>query len=210
MSFAKLLIAGALVSASAGANAATFVFLPGQGDVLASENVVFDFNNPANDSLVTGNNFRFLTGSSGEGALPAAGDGSRYLSVLGGGNATIAFGGNGATGFSLDIGSVDAVNVLTLNFVGGTTQVFTGSDLVANPNGNQQADATNGRFRFSLAAGDPRIASLTFASGANSFEVDRLAVAGIPEPATWAMMIGGFGVIGAAARRRSRAQVTYA
>lgn len=32
----------------------------------------------------------------------------------------------------------------------------------------------------------------------------------IPEPATWAMLIGGFGMIGAAARRRQRAQVTYA
>jgi len=32
----------------------------------------------------------------------------------------------------------------------------------------------------------------------------------IPEPATWAMMIGGFGLIGMASRRRSRTQVTYA
>lgn len=32
----------------------------------------------------------------------------------------------------------------------------------------------------------------------------------VPEPATWAMMIGGFGLLGAAARRRSRTQVTYA
>jgi hypothetical protein len=32
----------------------------------------------------------------------------------------------------------------------------------------------------------------------------------VPEPATWAMLIGGFGMIGAAARRRNRTQVTYA
>jgi hypothetical protein len=38
-----------------------------------------------------------------------------------------------------------------------------------------------------------------------------IASAGVvPEPATWAMMIGGFGLLGAAARRRVRTTVTYA
>ena len=32
----------------------------------------------------------------------------------------------------------------------------------------------------------------------------------VPEPATWAMMIGGFGMIGAAMRRRTRVSVSYA
>jgi hypothetical protein len=35
-------------------------------------------------------------------------------------------------------------------------------------------------------------------------------VGGVPEPSTWAMMIGGFGMLGAAARRRTRSSVTYA
>lgn len=34
--------------------------------------------------------------------------------------------------------------------------------------------------------------------------------AAVPEPATWAMMIGGFGLIGAASRRRGRASVSFA
>jgi hypothetical protein len=33
----------------------------------------------------------------------------------------------------------------------------------------------------------------------------RVPTAGVPEPATWAMMLGGFGLLGAASRRRSRA-----
>ncbi|MCP6473655.1 PEPxxWA-CTERM sorting domain-containing protein, partial [Klebsiella pneumoniae] len=33
---------------------------------------------------------------------------------------------------------------------------------------------------------------------------------GIPEPTTWAMMIGGFGLVGGALRRRRSVQVTYA
>jgi hypothetical protein len=33
----------------------------------------------------------------------------------------------------------------------------------------------------------------------------------VPEPATWAMMIGGFGMVGAAMRRRkAQVRVTYA
>ena len=35
-----------------------------------------------------------------------------------------------------------------------------------------------------------------------------LAAAGVPEPATWAMLIGGFGLAGGALRRRARATVT--
>ncbi|MFD1613350.1 PEPxxWA-CTERM sorting domain-containing protein [Sphingomonas tabacisoli] len=34
--------------------------------------------------------------------------------------------------------------------------------------------------------------------------------AAVPEPATWAMMLGGFGLLGAAARRRHRTTVTFA
>jgi hypothetical protein len=33
---------------------------------------------------------------------------------------------------------------------------------------------------------------------------------GVPEPASWAMLLGGFGLIGAATRRRSRSNVVYA
>jgi hypothetical protein len=32
----------------------------------------------------------------------------------------------------------------------------------------------------------------------------------VPEPATWAMMIGGFGFVGAASRRRRATTVTFA
>jgi hypothetical protein len=32
----------------------------------------------------------------------------------------------------------------------------------------------------------------------------------VPEPATWAMMVGGFGLIGGAMRRRQRTSVRFA
>lgn len=37
-----------------------------------------------------------------------------------------------------------------------------------------------------------------------------VTIPGIPEPATWAMMIAGFGMVGAAMRRRQKVAVTYA
>lgn len=40
--------------------------------------------------------------------------------------------------------------------------------------------------------------------------LDNIGLAAVPEAATWAMMIGGFGFIGAAARRRRNVRVTYA
>ena len=43
--------------------------------------------------------------------------------------------------------------------------------------------------------------------------IDAFKLAGltaVPEPATWAMMIGGFGLVGAVARRRSSPAVTFA
>ena len=37
-----------------------------------------------------------------------------------------------------------------------------------------------------------------------------LVAPGVPEPAAWTMMIGGFALVGAASRRRASASVTYA
>jgi hypothetical protein len=52
--------------------------------------------------------------------------------------------------------------------------------------------------------------SISFTNGSVSGVALYATGGAVPEPATWAMMIGGFGVIGAASRRRTRATVTYA
>ena len=47
------------------------------------------------------------------------------------------------------------------------------------------------------------------ASGSGTFASDPLPVVpGVPEPASWAMMLGGFGLLGATLRTR-KAQVSY-
>ena len=198
---AQLVAGVALLSAAGAAQAATFTFAPGQNALLAGEQVVADFNDPAQDGQVTGHRFRFLTNSSNNGALPGAGDGSRYLSVLGGGLARLGFAPGGVKAFSLDLGSLDSYNTLTVGLAGGGSRSFTGSQIVAGPNGNWFTANMNGRFRYTAEAGQ-RITSLTLQSRSNSFEVDRLAVTAVPEPATWALLIGGFGMVGLATRRR--------
>jgi hypothetical protein len=60
---------------------------------------------------------------------------------------------------------------------------------------------------------DRQIASISFGPGGGSsrqgsFGIDNLTIGGagvIPEPATWAMLIIGFGLVGATARRRTSA-----
>ena len=55
-----------------------------------------------------------------------------------------------------------------------------------------------------------RIKAIDFGPGggtsrSGSFAIDNLSVGAVPEPASWAMLIAGFGVVGAAARRHRNA-----
>jgi hypothetical protein len=102
-------------------------------------------------------------------------------------------------------GSVDSYNFLDV--LSGSTVLasFTGSQVTALANGNQTDPATNPIVTLSFT-GDDRDAAdaLRFRSNGNAFEFDNVAVSAlpIPEPAMWAMMIGGLGLVGGAMRRR--------
>jgi hypothetical protein len=60
----------------------------------------------------------------------------------------------------------------------------------------------------------PGTATLSFAALGTSDSlggyIEDVRLSAVPEPATWAMMLGGFGLLGAAARRRSRATTVFA
>ena len=61
---------------------------------------------------------------------------------------------------------------------------------------------TNGRYTF---VSDTDIVGVRFDSRGNSFEISDVASA-VPEPATWAMMIIGFGGVGSMVRSARRKQ----
>lgn len=83
----------------------------------------------------------------------------------------------------------------TINFANATSTTF---DLakIAGGAGNSSA----GLFIFDML-GQSGITSVAITGGTGNFRLDDFAAAA-PEPATWAMMIFGFGAVGAAMRRR--------
>ena len=137
-------------------------------------------------------------GSDGNGAQDPFSNpaGTPYLSVLGGGTATITF-DKLMKSISFDWGSIDTYNTLTITLADGTNHIIPG-----NPGGGNQTSPTNNGRYYAVWDGSNAIKSVTFASSSNSFEVDALSGSAVPEPATWAMMITGFGLAGAAIRRR--------
>jgi hypothetical protein len=109
--------------------------------------------------------------------------------------------------FSFYLGSPDTYN--TIRFFNGATQLaaFSGNDIWDDPNiGNANGARTWG-YRIYYDFGGANVTSIAFESTQNAFEFDGLGgtVGVVPEPATWAMMIMGFGAAGAMLRRRRTA-----
>lgn len=109
---------------------------------------------------------------------------------------------------SIFIGSLDPSNSITFNGLGGFTQTFLGSDLFDPAQGNQTNSDNNRRFYFSFDPSD-KVNQIVFTSGVNSLEFDNIGAlaSGVPEPATWAMMLLGFGGIGFMLRNGKRREL---
>jgi len=122
--------------------------------------------------------------------------------------ATLSF-TNPANYVSFLWGSPDTYNSLTL-----TTNVATYAFDVASlgfsvRDGNQSFSQY---VQFAATAGET-INSLSFSNTivADAFEVANFTVTAVPEPATWGMMLVGFGMVAGAARyRRRNTKVVYA
>lgn len=135
-------------------------------------------------------------------------DATSYLAAF---PSTSALGAGALTGFGLASavtfywGSIDSYN--TLDFYRGDTLLgsILGSAASAWPNGDQDSGVTN---RTVSIASTQAFDRLVFRTGQNAFEADSFRFsAAVPEPATWGMMILGFGAIGMAMRSSRRRQV---
>ena len=190
------------------AQAATFLFNAGQSAPGAGYTVINQFDTLAG---ITSTNALIQSATNSSGAAPefALFGSTSYLSVLAGGTATINFAATNSVRF--DWGSVDTYNTLTVLLSGGNSLVITpGGNFSNDANGNQIQPSTNGLFTINAGMNES-IVGLKLQSSSNSFEIDNLSVAAVPEPATWAMMFGGLGLVGGLMRRRSAAvRMTYA
>jgi PEP-CTERM motif len=118
-----------------------------------------------------------------------------YLSILAFGSYTISF-AQPVHFFSYVLSSLDSYNFVQLDTTSGKIKLQ-GSQITGT------SGAFSGRVSYDFG-GATGLKSITFLSTDNSMEIDSIAAAA-PEPATWGMMILGFGVAGAALRRRRSA-----
>jgi len=133
-------------------------------------------------------------------SAPPPGTTTNYLSVLGGGKAVLTT--PNIRWLSLYMGSPDNYNQIRFNYVGGGHDTLSGVQLAQGAFGGNQSVGRRMTYHFNGA----QLSSVEFTSSSNSFEFDNIA-AGVPEPATWAMMIMGFGMAGSAVRSSRRKTV---
>ncbi|UAJ12307.1 Npun_F0296 family exosortase-dependent surface protein [Glacieibacterium megasporae] len=193
----KYLATTALLVFAGSANAMTLVSSTNGPDMgpAANQHIIADFSSAAG---LTGS-YTLATGSVSSQYAAPLGDSTQYLAVLAGQVASLAISPAVKT-LSFYWGSIDNYN--TVKFFSGGTEVgsFTGTQVPPAPADGSQGNPLNNRRVFFSFDG-AKVDSVQFSSSQNAFELDNVAAA-VPEPATWALLTVGFGLVGASVRRR--------
>lgn len=107
------------------------------------------------------------------------------------------------------LGSTDVYDKLELSFENGSTARLSAAQLKDGAifdNGNQLIGLTDGIITYNVAANAPRLVGATLRTQGESYSFSKLSTNAVPEPATWALMVGGFGLVGFGLRRRASAR----
>jgi hypothetical protein len=161
---------------------------PGDG----SDGLLIALLDPADPRLIstsTGGSFNFLIGL----LLPAVMPGDGSVVPL-----PDAPNSDGFTGFREMLGGHD----ISVSLQFGPGQVDPGSWSSFNPQPDPPGDVLKGSFQFADQVDPWMIFSISVDGDPLKFALD--SSGGVPEPAEWALMIAGFGGVGAMLRSRRR------
>lgn len=131
---------------------------------------------------------------------------ANHFAAFGGGQ--LPSGSIMSTSFGTTLGRVYTVT-FDYGALGGGSEALTlsagGSNIVVNAVANNNLDTTYTTTSFTFVGTGGTTTLSAFSSGAANVDaiLDNVIVSAVPEPAAWAMMIGGFAVVGASMRRRS-------
>ncbi len=153
----------------------------------------------------------------GSGNIANEPSGQTAMFFLNANNATLNYAAGFDTGFSFFYSSSLAATVNVYDGLNATGSILGSLNLTGQFNANCAGDP-NGQFCNWTAvginfAGIAR--SIDFGGTANQVAFDDITFGsatpgGVPEPAAWAMMLAGFGLVGGAMRRRQKVSVSYA
>lgn len=145
------------------------------------------------------------------GSAPAGQDGAQFAALQGtstlsqvfsttGGIATLSWLAAGRPSFGCCNGNQSYNVLLNSNLLGTFSTV------------NGQAFGLNTINLNTLAAGTYTLTFAGLATTDDTAFIDKVSLSAVPEPATWAMMLLGFGLVGAGlrSRRKQSVRVTYA
>jgi len=153
-----------------------------------------------NESVTgTVNSYQSDVGGEAVGPVASPGGGS-FISIFGNGEYSIDLNA-GVTVFSFLLGGLDSYNRLVLSFADASQIILDGKAIIGQPPAAGTNYGDTGRVTYQISGST--LTNAAFSSSQNSMEIDEIAVA-VPEPATWAMLLLGFGIAGSALRRSRR------
>jgi hypothetical protein len=201
---ALVVLFGMLFASSAMATSVTTTISP-LGTTYAGDHMIADFDS-VGSSLMSGN-YDIVQGNGSSFAAPGHTDTTKYLVTPGTGGSGVSsldLSGQGRLRYiSWDQGSNDSYGYASFFGEAGNLIVSFAGSVFPPANGDQTSALTNFNVRFDFGT-LTKFSRIEFGSNGIANEIDNVA-AGVPEPASWALMIVGFGLIGVTARRRHMA-----